>query len=398
MTGSPPRLLRFTAFVTTLDRFAMPPMFLAIARDIDAPVSAVVGAAGAYFLAYGLMQPVWGLLSARIGPVRLLRLSLLFAASATAATSLASEAVTLTVARALAGAGFSNAYPTALFYAGTTATAEHRHREVTGLMAGVALGTSVATAGGGLVAATLSWRVAFLVTGVAGLVLWLALRRLPELTSPRPDGIAAPLLTVVRTPAAGLLLLLAAVEGAVLLGTLTFLPAAAERGGSSPAVAGGVTAVYGLAVLVFARVVGRAQRRVPPAALIAIGAAFATAGGVVAATTARPWAIAVVCLCVGAAWASMHSTLQTWSTVVAPRAGLASVSLFAFALFAGSALATVLGGGLAEDGRFSMIFTSFAVMAVPLGVAAALARARWRPDAAATDERGEGDARRVRPG
>jgi predicted MFS family arabinose efflux permease len=380
MTGpSRTRLLRFTAFVTTLDRFAMPPMFLAISRDIDIPVSAVIGAAGAYFLAYGLMQPVWGLLGARVGPVRLLRLSLLFAALATAATSLATGAVSLTVTRALAGAGFSNAYPTALYYAGATATAESRHREVTGLMAGVALGTSVATAGGGLVAATLSWRVAFVVTGAAGVALWVALRRLPELTSPRPRGLAAPLLAVLRSPAAPLLLVLATVEGAVLLGTLTFLPAAAEGGGSGPAVAGAVTAVYGLAVLVFAPVVGRVQRRVPPAALIATGAAFAVAGDALAATTARPWAIAMVCVCVGAAWASMHSTLQTWSTVVAPRAGLASVSLFAFALFAGSALATVLGGGPAEDGRFTTIFATLAILAVPLGLAGAVARARWRP-------------------
>ncbi|WP_218579668.1 hypothetical protein [Phytohabitans houttuyneae] len=33
------RLLQFTALASTLDRFAMPPMLLAISRDLDIPVS-----------------------------------------------------------------------------------------------------------------------------------------------------------------------------------------------------------------------------------------------------------------------------------------------------------------------------------------------------------------------
>ena len=36
-------------------------------------------AAGAYFLAYGLMQPVWGTVSDRLGRVRTMRLTLLLA-------------------------------------------------------------------------------------------------------------------------------------------------------------------------------------------------------------------------------------------------------------------------------------------------------------------------------
>ena len=67
------RLLQLTAFTSTLDRFAMPPMLVAIALDLGVPLSQAVQVAGAYFLAYGLMQPVWGMVSDSLGLVRTLR-------------------------------------------------------------------------------------------------------------------------------------------------------------------------------------------------------------------------------------------------------------------------------------------------------------------------------------
>jgi len=363
-------LLRFTALTSTLDRFAMPPMLLAISRDLDIPVAGVASAAGAYFLAYGLMQPVWGLIGSRFGVVRSLRLAVLIAALATAGTALATDAASLVAFRLVAGGGFSAA----------VAAPGRRHRDITGLMGGVALGTAGATAGAGILAATVGWWSAFLLTGTTALVLALVLRWLPELPAPRAaaDGLFAPLRAVLRSRSARTLLLLATVEGALLMGALTFLPAAVGATGSGTAVAGGVTAAYGVAVLVCAPIVGRLQHRVPAAALIATGAGCATLGCALAAVTAVPVAAAVVCLLLGAAWASMHSTLQTWATEVVPEAGLASVSLFACALFTGSALAAVGGGPPVEAGRFGLVFGVAAVLLVPLGVAGAVARARWR--------------------
>ncbi|GFJ86119.1 MFS transporter [Phytohabitans houttuyneae] len=340
----------------------------------------MASAAGAYFLAYGLVQPLWGLISARVGVIRSLRLAMLVAAVATAGTTLAVDATSLVAFRLVAGGAFSAAVPTALFYAGATAAPGRRHRDITALMSGVALGTAGATAGAGVLAATVGWRSAFLLTGATALVACLVLGRVPELPAPRAaaDGLFAPLRAVLRSRPARVLLLLATVEGALLMGALTFLPAAVGATGSGTAVAGGVTAAYGVAVLVCAPIVGRVQQRVPAAALIVAGAGLAAVGCLLAAFTTAPVAAAVVCLLFGAAWASMHSTLQTWATEVVPEAGLASVSLFACALFTGSALGAVAGGPPVEAGRFGLVFGVAAVLLVPLGVLGALARSRWR--------------------
>jgi predicted MFS family arabinose efflux permease len=70
----------------------------------------------------------------------------------------------------------------------------------------------------------------------------------------------------------------------------------------------------------------------------------------------------------------MHSTLQTWATEVVPEARATVISLFAAALFAGSGLATAAAAPLAGEGRFGLLFATAALVAVPLGLFAALAR------------------------
>jgi predicted MFS family arabinose efflux permease len=73
----------------------------------------------------------------------------------------------------------------------------------------------------------------------------------------------------------------------------------------------------------------------------------------------------------------MHSTLQTWATEVLPSARATVVSLFAGSLFVGSSLAAVLGSRVADEGRYAVLFTVSALLAVPLGLAAATVRTGW---------------------
>jgi hypothetical protein len=58
-----------------------------------------------------------------------------------------------------------------------------------------------------------------------------------------------------------------------------------------------------------------------------------------------------------------------------PRATV--ISLFAAALFAGSGVATMAAAPLAEAGSFDLLFALAALVAVPLGLFAALARHRY---------------------
>jgi predicted MFS family arabinose efflux permease len=308
----------------------------------------------------------------------MMRATLLAAAAATTLAALAPSIGWLTASRALAGAAFSAAIPASLVYVGDTVAADRRQREVTDLMAGVALGTAIATAGAGILAGTVGWRWPFVVTGLLALGLAGALRSLRPPTHARAGRPAlAPLREVLTDRMALLVLVLAFTEGAVLLGAITFLPPAVEDTGVGPSVAGLVTGIYGVAVLVGATVTGRLSRRVPPARLIAAGATAAVAGCTVAAVSTSPAPALLACTLLGIAWASMHSTLQTWATDVVPSARATAVSLFAGSLFAGSAASAALAAGPASQGRWTVIFLFGALLTVPLGVVGSVARSGW---------------------
>ena len=161
---APIRLLQLNAFVSILDRFAMPPLLIAIAADLDAPLTAVVQAAGAYFLAYGLSQPLWGVVSDSLGLVRTMRLALVVRGSRRPGGRVRRHAAG---ARDRAGRG-------RCLLRGRVSGRDHLHRrhgpsdrrqrELTRLMVGVALGTALASVGAGVVAQLFTWRAVFVAT------------------------------------------------------------------------------------------------------------------------------------------------------------------------------------------------------------------------------------------
>lgn len=372
------RRLQVTTFVSTLDRFALPPMLVAIAYDLGAPLSDVVHAAGAYFLVYGLSQPVWGVVSDRLGRVRTMRLTLLVAGVLALLSAAAWSPLSLAVSRGLAGGFFAAAYPSTLIYVGDTVGIGERQRDIARLMVGVATGTALASLGAGVLADVATWRLAFVITGLASIVLAWTLRRLPEPDAThRPGSAGEAIGTVVRSPLTLLILLFAFAEGAVLLGGLTLLPPAVENTGATATVAGAVTAVYGVAVYFGSRLVGRLAATWHPSRLIVLGASAAVLGAALFAVSQEAPVAVVVAVLLGLAWTTMHSSLQTWATEVLPSARATVVSFFAGSLFVGSALGAVVVAGLADAGRYSVIYAAYAALAVPLGLAAGWQRRRW---------------------
>src|SRR5215207_5710105 len=78
-------------------------MLVTIAADLGVPLAQAAAAASAYFLLYGLMQPVWGMLSDRLGRVRTMRLTMVGVLVPGLLSALAPSLAVLVVARALRG-------------------------------------------------------------------------------------------------------------------------------------------------------------------------------------------------------------------------------------------------------------------------------------------------------
>ena len=372
------RRLQLASFASTFDRFAMTPMLIAIAHDLRVPLGQVVGAASFYFLIYGVLQPLWGMFSNRIGLAATIRWCTLAGSIATLASAGANNVFTLTILRALAGGFFSASIPASLIYIGETSLPQRRHREITDLMTGVALGTALSTAIAGVLTAFVGWRWGFVFTGCLGIASSFYLARLVELprTSFRAPFVA-PVLTVLRNRSVLQLLLLAFLDGAAILGVLTFIPSAVEFAGHNAAVASAVTATYGLAVLVGARIVGRLSHRFARSHFILTGAAIGAFGCVLLATSTQLVVVVVACSLLGFAWISMHSSLQTWATEVLPSQRSLTVSFFVGTLLAGSAIAAALGGTLAQHHQFGPLFLRGTAVLVVFGIIGYFIRPKW---------------------
>ncbi|MFA6576469.1 MAG: MFS transporter, partial [Nocardioides sp.] len=314
----------------------------------------------------------------RVGRVRTMRWTLLLAGLFAITSALSWSPLALAVSRALAGGLFGAAYPSSLIYLGDTVPASVRQRSIASLMVGVALGTALASVGAGVLADLWTWRAAFVITGAASVLLAWLLHRLPEPALERPTGsLLHPVRRIGRSRMTLLVLLFAFTEGAVLLGVLTLLPPAVESAGSTAAVAGAVTGVYGVSVFASSQLVGRLSQHWHPSRLIALGGTAAVLASTLLAVSQRPAMAVAVAALLGLAWTAMHSSLQTWATEVLPGARATTVSFFAGSLFVGSALGAVLVAGLAEEGRYSLIFAIAAALAAPLALGAGVARRTW---------------------
>jgi predicted MFS family arabinose efflux permease len=375
----PLRLLRAAAFLSNFDRFTVAPMLLTIAADLRASLAEVAAVASLYYLLYGLMQPVWGMLSDWLGRVRVMQLTLLAVVVPGLLSALAPNLLVLLVGRALAGGLFSAVIPAALVYIGDTVPLSFRQKALADQLAAGAVAIALATVAAGLAAQLGLWRVAFAAPALAAGALGLLLaRRLPE--PQREGGGAGPLTQVglvVRRPWAVLVVLLALVEGGVILGFLTYLAPSLEAEGYSAAVSGLAVGLYGLAVLVWTQVLKRVADKVGRYALILIGGALLALGYASGALERNLAGTALAAVLVGGGFAFMHSTLQTWATEVVPEARASVISLFAAALFAGSGIVTTAVAPLAEAHSYELLFAVATLIAVLLGILGGLARLRY---------------------
>jgi len=370
----PPVPVSASAFVSSLDRFAISPLLVLIATDLGATLAQSLAIASAYYLAYGLSQPVWGVLSDRFGRIRLMRATLLAAAVAGAVSALAPGLVTLVIARACAGAFFGAVVPASLTYVGDTVAEAHRQPALADLMAAIAVGTALATALAGILGDVVHWRLVFALPAVLAVACAIGLGRLHEAAREAPAGVLATLAGAVRHRWVLTVVGLAFVEGAVVLGVLTLLAPALQSQGVGAVGAGLATAAYGAGVVVTSRMVRSVSQRLRMPGLMATGGLAATVGYTLLAVHVSIATVILTAGLLGVTWSFLHSSLQTWVTGVLPQARGTVVALFAGCLFAGSAVGAGVGGPVADAQQWTALFGVTAVVALLVTAAAVVSR------------------------
>lgn len=369
----PDSALRFVGFLAFFDRYATPPMFVALSLSTALSLSQAVELVAGYSLLYALGQPIWGLLSDRFGRLTVLRYALVGAILGAIASTLFTSFLALLIARALTGLMFGALYPTLLTLLGDTRVGLAKARGLSDLQIFSSLGTTLATLVAGALATSIDWRLVFLLPAFGALAALWSLRHVAE---PQREQTKRNFKAAFGREN---LLLYAVVflEGGLLMGFLTYIVPALQSVGMGIWLAGVLGCGFAIGVILGARFMRILVPRFSRTWLIGIGGIILTLSFAPSALWPSAVAYTVTAFLIGAANAIMHSSMQGWATEVAPQARATTVSFFVFALFFGASAATYLTANLAEQGNYTQIFAIGFWLSILLVAVATWLHAHW---------------------
>ncbi len=367
------------SFMSMFDRSTMPPMLTAIAVDLGSSVGGVGAALSALAVTYAISQLAWSAVSSRLGQVPVLRMGFFIATAGSLLSACAVDPVMLGAARGLSGIAVGAVIPSTLVYVADRFPIQRRVRALADLATSTSIGATAAVLVASVLGPLGGWRWVFVGTAVAELVLALLLLRVDA--GPRPVAPVSIVRSATRVLSDGwavLILLLVLVEGILLIGVMSFLPAALHSTGTDPILSGVVTAVYGVALIATAQLMKLVLGRIPAGVLMLIGGGATVAGFLLLSIAVSVVTVLIASVLFGFAWAFAHTQLQNWMTDAVARDRPVGTALFATGLFTGGAIGAAIGSAAAAADDYEWMFIGSTIGAVVFAVAASIGRTRYR--------------------
>ncbi len=321
-------------------------------------------------LAHGSVQLVIGPIGDRFGKY----LCVTFAAAGSTlmvvACGLAPSLPVLVAARLACGLATGWIIPFALAFVGDVIPYERRQQVIGRFLSGQILGQLFGQAAGGVLGDYFGWRNVFFILaallGLAAAGLFYELWRNPitharGTPAQRTRGFVADYSTVLRSPWARIVILIAFIESGAMFGAFTYVGADLHlRFGVNFALVGLFVGTFAIGGLIYSLAVRVLVNRFGQIGLAAGGGALLALAYVTLAFEPHYWIAPFAITTIGLGFYMLHNTLQTNATQMTPEARGTAVAMFSSALYLGQT-AGVAAGGVVFD----------RVTAVPLFLGAA---------------------------
>ncbi|HEU0201418.1 MAG TPA: MFS transporter [Burkholderiaceae bacterium] len=381
-------LLAIAAFASAASLRVCDPLLPALAQAFDTSTGSAAATITAFALAYGVLQLVYGGLGDRYGKFRVIAWATLACAIGSIGAALAPSLAWLVFFRVISGATAAGIIPLSMAWIGDTVPYETRQATLARLISGVILGMIGGAVLGGVFVDLVGWRWLFVVLAVVyvavGSLLYSAVRRCDEArlragtAASRPSlRFVAQMRAVLRVRWARVVIGAAMVEGLLIFGALSFVPAFLHERFNVPlSAAGAILGTYGVGGLVYTAAAKRLVTRLGEVRLAAAGGlVMSVAFLLLLAAPAWPWTVPA-CFLVGAGFYLLHGTLQTHATQMVPHARGTAVSLFAGALFVGQSIGVTAGAWILDYAGIGWLLgiASIGLALVGLGFALLLKR------------------------
>lgn len=378
-------VLAFACFVASLSLRVVDPIVPEIARDLLAAPELIALLATAVAVPYALGQPVLGPLGDTVGKARVMKVCLALLALSLLACALAPTVEILFAARIVSGLAGGGLIPVALAVVGDRFPMAERQVALSRVLAAMIVALLVGATASGLIADAIGWRA---VMGLASLLTGLALLLTLVYLPPRPgraperfslERILVGYRSVFANPRAKVCFTAVFVEGMLIFGFMPYIAIlleAREAGGIREA--GFVIAGMGVGGLLYTASVKPLLARLGDMfQLMRLGGLLVAAGFLGLAAAGPWWPAALAFVLVGFGFFSVHNSLQTQATELAPGHRGSAVSLHAFFFFLGHAAGVPLCGlALTHVGATPSLVTAALLLG---GLAFVLARLLARP-------------------
>jgi len=378
-------VLGCACFVSGLSIRILDPLVPAVALDLATAEANVSLLASAYAIPYALVQPLLGPIGDRVGKAKVIKICLLFLATASALAAIATTIEMMFVARVIGGLAGGGIIPLAIALVGDNVVIEKRQMALSKILTAMIFSVLAGTIGTGLGASLIGWRGIIAVTAVlAALVLVLALISLPRSPPRDVDSRKGNLLfagydRVLANPLAYVCYAAVFVEGVLILGLLPYVATLlVGRGAGGVFEAGLVLAGMAIGGLIYTQIAARFIDRMGGIGnLIRLGGVVA-AMGFLGIAWQGSWMFEMAAFALlGFGFYSIHNSLQTQATELAPQNRGAAVSLHAFFFFLGQSAGPVFYAVVLSVGQPSHGIVAIALVTLVLSMvlASALRRA-----------------------
>jgi predicted MFS family arabinose efflux permease len=349
-----------------------------IAADLGVTVGATSIVVTVYLLAHGSVQLVIGPIGDRVGKYRSIALATAGSAMMVGICGLASSLPVLIAARLGSGLATGWIIPLALAFVGDVIPYERRQQVIGRFLSGQILGQLFGQAAGGVLGDWFGWRnVFFLLAALLALAaagLWYELLRNPvtharHATAQPGRGFIADYSTVLRSPWARALILVAFIESGLMFGAFTYVGADLRlRFGVSFTLVGLYVAAFAVGGLLYSLSVRVLVNRLGQVGLASTGGALLGLAYMALAfephATFAPLAIIII----GLGFYMLHNTLQTNATQMTPEARGTAVAIFSSALYLGQTVGVAVNGVIFDRFTAAPVFLIAAAGLCALGL------------------------------
>lgn len=353
-------ILGLAGFVSAADNWFISPVLPAIASDfgISIPLTGII--LTAYLIPYGFMQPVFGLISDRVGKVRVLQCILAGFALGSGACASAESLASMTIWRAFTGFFAAGIIAVSLALIGDSIRESERQRYVALFMGIVFFGQGLSVGIGGVLATCLSWRVAFLIFSIIAIIVVLFLRKIP-LTHSEPSAVPVrnELIFIFKNPKSWLFSL-SFLIGFLLIGVYSYLGAFLHQMvGLDYLQIGFIIMFFGFSGLIGGTQAGYLKERFGQRRMVTGGAAIA-AVSVLLLVILPGWETGWIAAAgLGIGYICMQSTIATLVFDIAPESKGLPSALVGLGLFGGAGVGTAFMTALIPAFGYSGSFLLF---------------------------------------